>query len=261
VKQEICQAFCDSVTVTELPCGFGISTTLFEIEGDPAGLYAVGPDRSGRWKLEDAGRLLPALIASGYDISTESRKAALAGILETADAQFDDEALEIVTGPISKADIPKRAIQLLVALARVSDLVRMTTERVRSTFKEDVRAALTSMLPTNVEIHERAAATETSADLHADLVLRQIGRVPVALYLAQNDLSLVEAMLLRSETQGSVGVRPLVFAMLEREKDISRHTRTRAANRLDAVGIYEGDEKQAVARVVEFVTNAPRLAA
>jgi hypothetical protein len=65
----------------------------------------------------------------------------------------------------------------------------------------------------------------------------------------------------RSETQASEGVRPLVFAMLERENAVSKHTRTRAHNRLDAVGIYEGDEKQAVAKVVQFVTNAPRIAA
>lgn len=78
MKHEICKAFCDSVTVTELPCGFGISTTLFQIEGDPAGLYAVGPDDRGLWRLEDAGWLVPGLIASGYDLSSEQRKAALA---------------------------------------------------------------------------------------------------------------------------------------------------------------------------------------
>lgn len=137
----------------------------------------------------------------------------------------------------------------------------MTTDRVRSTFKEDVRAALSSSLPKNVEVSEHAPATEESADLRADLVLRQEGRVPVALYLAQNDLALVEAMLLRSETQNSAGERPLVFAMLERENVVSKHTRTRAHNRLDAVGIYEGDEKQAVAKVVDFVIHAPSIAA
>ncbi len=261
MKQEICRAFCDSVTVTELPCGFGISTSLFQIDGDPAGLYAIGPDSTGHWKLEDAGWLLPGLIASGYDLSTENRKAALAVILNAADAQLDEDALEIVTGPISKADIPKSAIRLLVALARIADLAGMTAERVRSTFKDDVKAALASTLPDSVEIDEHAAATDMSADLRADLVFRQVGRVPVALYLAQNDLSLVEAMLLRSETQASTEARPLVFAMLERENAVSKHTRTRAHNRLDAVGIYEGDEKQALAKVVQFVTNAPRIAA
>ena len=47
MKQEICKAFCDSVTVTTLPRGYGISTNLFEIEGDPAGIYAIGPDSTG----------------------------------------------------------------------------------------------------------------------------------------------------------------------------------------------------------------------
>jgi hypothetical protein len=126
VKQELCKAFCDSVSVTELPCGFGISTTLFEIEGDPAGLYAIGPDSTGHWKLEDAGRLLPSLIASGYDLASDQRRKALASILETADAAFDEDGLEISTGPISKSDIPAHAIRLIVALVRVSDLVQKT---------------------------------------------------------------------------------------------------------------------------------------
>jgi hypothetical protein len=261
VKQELCKAFCDSVSVTELPCGFGISTTLFEIEGDPAGLYAIGPDSTGHWKLEDAGRLLPSLIASGYDLASENRKKALASILETADAAFDEDGLEISTGPISKSDIPAHAIRLIVALVRVSDLVQMTADRVRSTFKEDVRMALAASLPSDVEIHENAPADDQSADLRADLVLRQSGRAPVALYLAQNDLSLVEAMLLRSETQGAGETRPLVTALLERENAVSKHTRTRAMNRLDSVGVYEGDERQALAKVVQFVSNAPKVAA
>lgn len=261
MKQEICKAFCDSVTVTELPCGFGISTTLFEIEGDPAGLYAVGPDSTGHWKLEDAGLLLPSLIASGYDLTTEQRKAALAAILETANAQFDEDGLEISTGPISKSDIPSHAVRLLVALVRVSDLAQMTADRVRSTFKEDVRAALAAALPETVEILENAPANDQIADLRADLVLRQAGRAPVALYLAQNDLSLVEAMLLRSETQAAGDDRPLVAALLERENAVSKHTRTRALNRLDTVAVYEGDQKQALAKVVQFVASAPKVAA
>lgn len=261
MKQELCRAFCDSVQVTELPCGFGISTTLFEIEGDPAGLYAIGPDSTGHWKLEDAGRLLPSLIASGFDLSSDQRRKALSAILETADATFDDDGLEISTGPISKSDIPAHAIRLVVALVRVSDLVQMTADRVRSTFKEDVRLALASSLPANVEILENSPADDQIEDLRADLVLRQAGRAPIALFLAQNDLSLVEAMLMRSETQSIGEVRPMVVALLERENAVSKHTRTRAMNRLDAVGIYEGDEKQAVAKVVQYVASAPKVAA
>lgn len=261
MKQEICKAFCDSVTVTKLPSGYGISTTLFEIEGDPAGIYAIGPDNTGHWRLEDAGRLLPYLIASGYDLSSDHRKAALATILETADAQLDDDGLEIVTGPIAQSAIPSHAIRLLVALVRVSDLAQMTAERVRSTFKEDVRTALATSLPQQIEIVENASADERSADLRADLVLRQVGHAPVALYLAQNDLSLVEAMLMRSETHAFGGARPLVAALLERESAVSKHTRTRAMNRLDTVGVYDGDERQAIAKVVQFVAAAPKVAA
>ena len=260
MKQELCKAFCDSVRVTELECGYGISTNLFEIEGDPAGLYAIGPDSTGHWKLEDAGWLLPSLVASGFDLSSDQRKKALVGILESAGATFDEDDLEIATGPIPRSEVPAQAIKFLGALVRIADLVQMTSERVRSTFKDDVRAALANSLPSNVEILENAPVEEGSADLRADLVFRQDGRASVALFLAQNDLSLVEAMLFWSETGRVREARPLVAALLERENSVSRHTRTRAMNRLDSVGIYEGDEKQAVTKFVQMVIDSPMAA-
>lgn len=205
--------------------------------------------------------MLPWLVASGYDLSSDQRKKTLTAILEMAGATFDEDGLDIATGPISKSDIPAHAIRLIGALVRVSDLVHMTKERIRSTFRDDVRAALVSSLPPGVDMLENVPADDRSADLRSDLVLRQTGRAPVALYLAQNDLSLVEAMLLKSETQSAGDARPLVVALLERENAVSKHTRTRAMNWLDSVGVYEGDERQAIMKVIQSVSGAPKIAA
>lgn len=259
MKQEICKAFCDSVTVTKLPCGFGISTTLFEINGDPAGLYAIGPDRMGLWRLEDAGLLLPMLGAAGYDLSSPSRVAALNAVIGSAGASFDEEEMLIFSDLVPERDVPARAIRLLGGLVRASDLVHLTTERVRSTFKEDVRTQLASALPSDIELNDNVPVDDRFGDLRADIVLTRAGHVPVAIYLAQNDLALVEAMLLRSETT-SAAARPLVGAMIERDRSVSTRTRQRAVNRLDTVAIYEGDERQAVARLAQFAQQAPKLA-
>jgi hypothetical protein len=44
-----------------------------------------------------------------------------------------------------------------------------------------------------------------------------------------------------------------VIALLEKDSSVSRRTRLRASNRLTAMPIYEGDEREAVQRVVREV--------
>lgn len=262
MKAEICRAFCDSVTVTRLPHGYGLSTNLLLIDGDPAALYVLGPDPDGRFVLQDAGLLVPDLISSGADVTTSTRREALDAILQTAAARLDEDEMTVTTGPVVADLVPATAFRLLTALVRVADLGRMTRERVRSTFKEDVRAALRAQLDPSIMIEADAPITSVLPEFVADVVIRRSGRVPVALYLAQQDVTLIEAMLARSETGYRMnGARPVVAAMLERESSVSRINRTRAGNRLDVLTVYQDDDAAAVRRVAEVALAAPLSAA
>lgn len=247
MKQEICKAFCDSVEVAELPGGLGISSKLFSLYGDPAGIYAIGPDVHGLWRLDDGGWVLPNVIASGFDLEAENRQRALQSILDSASICLDTDALELYAANVRQQDLPATAIRFLAALVRVADLDQWTQDRVRSTFREDVKAGLAKLLP-EIEIEENAVADERRADLRADLVLRAKDKPAVALYLAQQDIPLLEAMLLRSET-ASLSDRPLVAAILEKETAVTKRTRTRAVNRLDLVAIYQDDQAAALEHI------------
>ena len=76
MKEELCQAFCNSISVRSVPTGLAISTTVASIDGDPIGFYIVGPMEDGRYKIEDSGLVVPALYAAGADLENETRKQA-----------------------------------------------------------------------------------------------------------------------------------------------------------------------------------------
>ncbi|WGR58004.1 DUF1828 domain-containing protein [Paracoccus versutus] len=250
MKQEICHAFCDSISVHEIPGGLGISSTMFQANGDPAGVYAIGPDANGLWRLDDGGWILPMVVSSGYDIHSPQRRDALSAIITSGGLFLDEEGLEIHSAMLKAPEVPAAAVRFFSTISRVADLALWTHERVRSTFKEDVKAKLEASLPEGVTMEIDGVPDDRVKDLRADVVLRSPGVAPVALYLVQSDVPLFEAMLLKSETKGLPG-RPRVAALLEKEQSGTAKTRLRAVNRLDAWAIYAGEDDSAVERIRE----------
>ncbi|WP_207464494.1 DUF1828 domain-containing protein [Paracoccus fontiphilus] len=223
---------------------------MFQANGDPVGIYAIGPDRNGLWRLDDGGWILPMVISSGYDIASSQRRDALSAIVSSNGLQFDEDALEIHSAMLTAQEVPAAAVRFFSTISRVADLALWTHDRIRSTFKDDVKAKLEAMLPEGVTMEFDAIPDERVKDLRADVVLRSPGVAPVALYLVQSDVPLFEAMLLKSETKGLPG-RPRVAALLEKEQSGTAKTRLRAVNRLDAWAVYSGEDESAVERIRE----------
>ncbi len=122
MKEAICRAFCESVTVSDLPGGYGISSVLLEINGDPAAFYAMGPDASGQYRLDDGGQLMPALAASGFDPASNARRAAVDAIIESVGGRYDEDLMEFCQEGVREEDLPASAIRFLAALTRIGDL-------------------------------------------------------------------------------------------------------------------------------------------
>jgi hypothetical protein len=68
MKQDFCKAFCDTVSVRDVPAEQAKCTSIANINGDPVGFYVVGPLPHGRFRLEDSGQLIPCLSATGADL-------------------------------------------------------------------------------------------------------------------------------------------------------------------------------------------------
>ena len=251
MKEEICRAFCDSISVRTVPAGLALSTTTASINGDPIGFYAIGPLDDGRYRLEDSGQIVPFLYAVGADLENEMRRETFDAILAEGSSVLDTETLEIVSEPILQSDLPSAAVRFVSLLLRVGELANLTQERVANTFKHDATnrvAERLAKIASDVKVRTDGSLSESLADWEPDLVIETEDRSPVALFLIQTDHRALEARLLQADAdRNSVPVS--VVGLLERESSVGRKTKVRLNNRLDAVPIFGGDEESAINRV------------
>jgi hypothetical protein len=105
--------------------------------GEPLGFYIIGPDSSGRYRLEDHGTTIPMIEAMGIDLETPTRTDAVAQLYAEHGATYNDAAGEISTLPLSSDQVPQRALQFVALLLRLQDLILLTPERAASTFKNE----------------------------------------------------------------------------------------------------------------------------
>lgn len=260
LKRSLCAAFCDDISVQNVPAGYAISTGFDGFRGDPIGFYVVGPDAMGRFRVQDDGRTMPYLEAAGADLSSDTRKQTLLELLSEYRAEYDDDTYELRTDPVSETQLPLAAMRFVSLMLRVQDLLFLTQERVATTFREDVVTRLTEAIGDRAEIHENAAVSQALGEYEADLVIKAAGHDPVAVFLATYDGKLQEAMFLQLVAQYEAKVPCKVVALLEANSSVSSKMRQRADNRLEAVPVFKGDEQAAIAKIQRMATgDAPMV--
>lgn len=260
MKEELCRIFCDSISVREVPVGLAVSTVFDGLRGEPLGFYIVGPDELGRYYVQDDGRTVPFLEASGADLSSDTRRESMAELLKEYGARYDQDSFELRTDGVSAEEMPAVAMKFVAMLMRVQDLLFMTQERVASTFKEDVVSRLSTVLPKQATIVEAQPVSPKLAGYEADLVVRSEGYDPVAIFLATRDGKLQEAIILQLIAQYEAHVDCKVIALIEDDGSVSPKMRQRADNRLDAVPVFRGDEDAAIAKIQKLAMGeSPRI--
>lgn len=255
LKHSLCKAFCDDISVRDIPAGFAVSTGFDGLRGDPIGFYLIGPDQLGRFRVQDDGRTIPFIEASGADLGSDSRKTSLMELLSEYGAEYDDDTFELFTDPKSVSQLPGATMRFVALMLRVQDLLLMTQEKVASTFREDVVSLLTNAVGDSVKILEGASIAPALGDYEADLVLQAPAHDPVAVFLATYDSKVQEAIILQLIAQHEAHVPCKVVALLESGSSISSKMRQRADNRLDAVPVFRGDERAAIAKLQRLATG------
>ena len=130
IQDLLCKEFCGTLTVSKVPAGFAIGTGYDGPDGDPIGFFVVGPNASGKFRIEDDGVSIPALESQGFDISTKTRSESFRALLEEYNVVFDDDSGEIVTGQLTPTQIAPMAMRFVALLLRIQDLLLLTKERV-----------------------------------------------------------------------------------------------------------------------------------
>jgi hypothetical protein len=115
IERMLCEAFCDGLTVEKVSAGFAVATPFEDAVGDRLAFYVVPDKKSGFYRLEDDGSLVPTLIAIGTDVTEGQRARLFQAILNEAGVEFDSNAGELRTAPLSEDALPTAAIRFLSA--------------------------------------------------------------------------------------------------------------------------------------------------
>lgn len=258
MKEELCQAFCDELTVQDVPHGLAVSTAFTFPDGDRISFYVKHlPD--GAFEIQDSGIVFPSLEASGLDLRNKARHEALQALMSEYGVFLDGDDREFRMLGDNGAQLPRAALRFVSFLLRVGDLLLLAEDRVASTFRLDVERVLRERIGEGALIRERQPISDNLADFPPDYLIQASGREPVALFLGTSDARVLEALFvqMRAEHEERVPIR--IVALLEREKAITAAVRQQATNRLDALLQFRGDEAAAISRVVKEVGIGAQL--
>ena len=142
MKEELCRAFCDGLTVTEVPAGLAVGTPFRRPDGDTIGFYVVGPDATGRYHVEDDGFTMANLEALGADLETATRADTFHALLREYGAVYEEALGTLASGPLAQSEVAPAALRFAALLLRLQDLAFLTPERVASTFREEAVRAI-----------------------------------------------------------------------------------------------------------------------
>ena len=250
MKHLICEAFCASLDVRNVPAGFAVSTPYANADGDPLLIYFVKDERS-RWRLEDDGAQVPLLEANGVDLTSKMRGGAFDALLEEYGAKFDKDSRTIYSPPLAEVEIGVAAVRFVGLLLRLQDLALLSPAIVRSTFREDALAAIHVAFDGNAQVSEQA---DFSADLTghpADVVIRGPSAAPVAIYFATSEERALQALVVKMEAERYRDIAVSIILMLERSKanPVKPPTLSLAMARLDAVVAFRESTQDTLERI------------
>lgn len=248
VKESLCHAFCDAVTVRAVPAGLAIGTNYEGLGGDPIGLYVIGPDALGSYRIQDDGASVPILESLGADFGNKARRQAFQELLAAYNVEFDEDSGELRASSADAENVAPTVLRFLAFMLRLQDLVFMAEERAANTFREDALRELRSVIGDRAKLAQNYVVSSELSEFPADVGILVEGREPVALFWGVSEAKVYEALLLQAYAQAH-SVPCSVVAMLESQSSISAKMHQRAQNHLDATPIFRGAQREAVIRV------------
>lgn len=248
MKEILCQAFCESLSIKQVPCGVAVQTPYSNSDGDPLLLYYVKDITGRNWSIEDDGTQVPFLEANGVDLRGQARGEALDYLLSEYGASLDQEDRVIQTRPLSIDELGEASIKFVALLLRLQDLALLSPKIVRSTFREDVIAAIKDTFQGVASIAEAAPVSTALGAYYADCVISSPSTPPLAVYLGVTEERALQALVLKMELEKYRHANSRVVLILEKAKEnpLRESTYALAQARLDDVLSFRGVEADAM---------------
>jgi Domain of unknown function DUF1828 len=249
MKRLLCEAFCAALEIKTVPAGHVVQTPYANADGDALLLYYIRDAMGARWRIEDDGTQVPFLEANGVDLRGQARGQALQYLLKEYGAYFDGDERVIHTSFMPEGELGTASIKFVALLLRLQDLALLSPHIARSTFREDVIAAIKQQFATTARVEEDVPISDDLAAYHADCVISSGPSIPpLAVYLGVSEERALQALVLKMELEKYRSRNSRVVLILERAKEnpLRESTYALSQTRLDAVLSYRGVETDAM---------------
>ena len=250
MRDELLRVLCNDVSVAKVPIGYAVGTSFRRDDGDKITFYVIEENEGIR--LEDDGLSISHLEAAGVDLETDTRRKALDRLLSAAGAYLDHDDMTVKTGPFRREELAARAVDFCSLMIRMWDFLLLTPEKIVSTFREDASAKIRAILEDQAVIRENEPVNERLSEVMPDMVVHAQNRPPVAIFFANTDNRVHDAIFQFYAAQ-DVHEPLSVVALLEQDNSVSSALRRRATNRLATVPVFRQDEEAAVKRIAREV--------
>lgn len=241
--KELCNAFCTGLSMREVPIGYAIKTPFVGPDGDSLAIYLRRQTGSPSVvRFEDDGSTIASLIEDGVSLESDARSNALAELLKQYDAFHDENGAVLHTDYFDESRAPANFTKFMALMLRVQDLRMLTRERVRESFKDDVRKFVEEHFHGRVAIAEDVNPNEILRDYVADFVLTAANGATLAVYATSTENKALEALLLWQELARQSITDIQSMALLEQAKPpaIKERTISRLMNSQVLLGSFDG---------------------
>lgn len=243
--EDFCRAFCSLLALHEIPIGYVLRTPFRRADGDAVAIY-LRRGEDGTYRLEDDGQTIAYLEERGVDFESETRSEILADLLKEYDAYLDDDESIIHTDYMPESSAPWAATQFSALLLRVMDMTFLASNRVRSTFRDDLIALVERQFQNIANIELNVPLQDTMKDYVVDIIVRSPDGRSLAIYAATSEVKALEALLFTREyrEQQVATVRAMLVMETAKPRDINTRTLSRVMNSDLVLASMDGEEIQ-----------------
>ncbi|KMK68073.1 DUF1828 domain-containing protein [Puniceibacterium sp. IMCC21224] len=228
---DICNAFCDQLSIRKVPIGYAIKTPFSWLQGDP--LVVFGEVDGNLVRMRDGGDTLISLEDDAGDLSSESRVKAMRDVALAHGVTFDEDNSLFTSTWVDRSQFGDSAIRFMSFLNRLQDVALLDRDRVANTFREDLIDAITDRFESRFQIDVRGAISSDHPEYTADVIIRS-SNMQAAIYAATTEVNVLEALLAEQVFSGLSGhsTKTIPFLVFEDyiQSKVTTKTRRRAMN-------------------------------
>ncbi len=229
VQRRICKAFCEGLSVREIPLGYAIKTPFSWLHGEP--LVVFGEKSDGKVRMRDAGDTLALLEDAAGDLTTETKMDAMRQLAADHGIAFDEENSLFMSEWTEEENLGSAAIRFMSFLNRIQDLTFLSRERVSNAFRDELTDVLRERFEGRFHVGVREALSKEHKEYTADIIIRT-AQVQAAIYAATSEVNALEALLAGQVFGREYEIKTVPIAVFEDlfNNKISSRTKRRVMN-------------------------------